>query len=31
MPLDTLEVRVSLQKLLLGLVVVIVPLSLVGL
>lgn len=31
MPLDTLEVRVSLQKLLLGLVVVIVPLSLIGL
>jgi hypothetical protein len=31
MPLDGLEIRVSLQKLLLGLVVVIVPLSLVGL
>ena len=31
MPLDTFEVRVSLPKLLLGLVVVIVPLSLVGL
>ncbi len=31
MRLDTLEVRVSLQKLLLGLIIVIVPLSLVGL
>ena len=31
MSLDGLEIRVSLQKLLLGLVVVIVPLSLVGL
>jgi len=31
MPHDSLEIRVSLQKLLLGLVVVIVPLSLVGL
>ena len=31
MPRDTFEVRISLQKLLLGLVVVIVPLSLVGL
>jgi Cache domain len=31
MPHDNLEIRVSLQKLLLGLVVVIVPLSLVGL
>lgn len=31
MPLDTLEVRVSLQKLLLGLIVIIVPLSVVGL
>ena len=31
MPLDALEIRISLQRLLLGLVVVIVPLSLVGL
>jgi hypothetical protein len=31
MPLDTMEVRVSLPKLLLGLVIVIVPMSLVGL
>lgn len=31
MPFDSLEIRVSLQRLLLGLVVVIVPLSLVGL
>jgi len=31
MSLDGLEIRVSLQKLLLGLIVVIVPLSLVGL
>ena len=31
MPFDSLEIRISLQRLLLGLVVVIVPLSLVGL
>lgn len=31
MPLDTLELRISVQKLLLALVVIIVPLSLVGL
>src|SRR5713226_1245354 len=31
MPLDTLEIRISLQKLLIGLILVIVPLSLVGL
>jgi len=31
MPFDTLEIRISLQKLLIGLILVIVPLSLVGL
>jgi hypothetical protein len=31
MPFDTLEIRISLQKLLIGLVLVIVPLSFVGL
>ena len=31
MPFDSLELRISLQRLLFGLVIVIVPLSLVGL
>ncbi len=31
MPFDTLEIRISLQKLLIGLVLIIVPLSVVGL
>ena len=31
MPFDTLEIRISLQKLLIGLILVIVPLSFVGL
>ena len=31
MPFDTLEIRISLQKLLIGLILVIVPLSLIGL
>jgi hypothetical protein len=31
MPFDTLEIRISLQKLLIGLILVIVPLSVVGL
>src|SRR5712691_4686969 len=30
MPFDTLEIRISLQKLLIGLVLIIVPLSVVG-
>jgi hypothetical protein len=31
MPFDTLQIRISLQKLLIGLLLVIVPFSLVGL
>ena len=31
MPFDTLEIRISLQKLLIGLILVNVPLSIVGL
>src|SRR5882724_12892999 len=31
MPFDTLEIRISLQKLLIGLILIIVPLSVVGL
>ena len=31
MPFDALEIRISLQKLLIGLILIIVPLSVVGL